>query len=105
MKVDKHVIIPSVLAGIVTWIFMYLDAKLFDQPKTTGTYVKGVLFNMVLVGLIVYFFCGKLSGPAVQHVNTLATGAIIQPGQGQASASQIPQQTGGFSYSAPQAPF
>ena len=104
MKVGKHIIIPSILSGLVTWIFMYLDAKLFDQPKTTGTYVKGVLFNMVLVGLIVHFFCGKtLSGPAVPHVNAVANSAIIPPPQAPV-APPITQTGFGYGPTA-QAPF
>ena len=52
---NTYVIISSVLAGIITWIMMYIDARLFDTPKTKFTYVKGISFVTLLVGTIVYF--------------------------------------------------
>ena len=62
---DKYVIISAVVAGIVTWLFMYIDARLFDTPKSKFTYFKGVAFVSGLVGTIVYFMkpsSGQLGG-------------------------------------------
>lgn len=43
-------LIYGLLAAIITWFFMYLDTKLFDNPKTRATYVKNMLFVGCLVG-------------------------------------------------------
>ena len=45
----------AVVAGIVTWLFMYIDARLFDTPKSKFTYFKGISFVSALVAAIVYF--------------------------------------------------
>ena len=58
-------------AGLATWFFMYLDARLFDTPKSKFTYVKGVSFVAGLVALIVHFLgCGavaQVGGGAPQY--------------------------------------
>jgi hypothetical protein len=54
-KMDKYVIISAAVAGIVTWLFMYLDARLFDTPKSKFTYFKGIAFVSSLVAAVVYF--------------------------------------------------
>lgn len=56
---NKSVWISAILAGIVTWIFMYLDAKLFDTPKSKFTYFKGISFVSMVVGTTVYFLTGN----------------------------------------------
>lgn len=43
--------ILGILAGILTYFFMWLDQKLFDSPKTRATYFKNVLFVSLLVGV------------------------------------------------------
>ena len=47
----KTSLIYGVLAAIITFIFMYLDTKLLDNPKTKTTYYK----NMIFVGSLVAF--------------------------------------------------
>lgn len=59
--VDKSVFISAAIAGVVTWLFVYMDARLFDNPKSKATYFKIVLFVMVTVGLTVYFLTGDKS--------------------------------------------
>jgi len=58
---NKSVWISAIVAGIITWIFMYLDAKLFDTPKSKFAYVKGVVFVSAVVGTTVYFLTGNSS--------------------------------------------
>ena len=52
---NNSVIITAIVSAIVTWIFMYLDARLFDTPKTKLAYFKGVAFTAALSATIVYF--------------------------------------------------
>jgi hypothetical protein len=59
---NKYVVLTTIVAGLVTWLFMYIDARLFDTPKTKFTYVKGITFVMALVGTIVYFMGMVSSG-------------------------------------------
>lgn len=58
---NKHVVFAAIISGIVTWLFMYVDAKLFDDPKSKFTYFKGIVFTSSLVGLVVYFMTGHIS--------------------------------------------
>ena len=56
-------LLVSVLTMFVTLVFMYLDSKLLDNPKSKFTYLK----NMILVGGISYaivYFMGNPSVPS-----------------------------------------
>jgi hypothetical protein len=44
-------LVYGLIAGVITWFFMYLDSRLFDNPKTKGTYWKNVIFVTLLVTL------------------------------------------------------
>jgi hypothetical protein len=80
---NKYVIISAVVSALVTWIFMYLDAKLFDTPKSKFTYFKGIVFVTSLVAGIV-------------HILTLGSQMVQLPLANMAQASQIPHvQTAG----------
>jgi len=48
-------VLAAIAAGLTTWFFMYLDARLFDTPKSKLTYVKGITFVSGLVAFIVHF--------------------------------------------------
>ena len=72
---NKYVIISSIISGIVTWIFMYLDAKLFDTPKSKFTYFKGILFVSSLVASIVYFMT-LTNGSLSLNLNSQTGGQI-----------------------------
>ena len=56
---NKSVWLSSIISGIITWIFMYLDAKLFDEPKSKFAYLKGIVFVGTVVGVTVYFLTGN----------------------------------------------
>ncbi len=56
---NTSIVITAFVAGIVTWLFMYLDARLFDSPKSKFTYVKGIVFVSAISALIVYFMGGN----------------------------------------------
>jgi hypothetical protein len=51
---NKYVVLSAIFSGLITWVFMYLDAKLFDTPKSKFTYFKGILYVSGLVATIVY---------------------------------------------------
>lgn len=82
---NLSIVLVSVLAGLVTWVFMYLDARLFDTPKSKFTYFKGIVFVAAVAGLTVYFMgpsrvqvggLGGLGGPALQHAGTTLVSGI-----------------------------
>lgn len=60
---NKSVLLSAFLSGLVTWIFMYLDAKLFDDPKSKFTYIKGIVYVATVVGVTVYFLTGETMQP------------------------------------------
>jgi hypothetical protein len=70
---NKYVILSSIVAALTTWLFMYIDARLFDTPKTKFTYFKGMAFVSALVACIVYFM-------APTTIQVQAGGAIPTPG-------------------------
>ena len=73
---NKYVVITTIVAGLITWLFMYIDARLFDTPKTKFTYVKGITFVMALVGTIVYFM-GLVSSGSQFLGNSIARGVPV----------------------------
>jgi len=56
---NTSMIIVAIVSSLITCLFMYLDSRLFDTPRTKFTYFK----NMVLVSgisvAIVYFMGGN----------------------------------------------
>ena len=52
---NQGMVFTAIFAGLATWFFMYLDARLFDTPKSKLTYLKGIGFVSSLAALIVYF--------------------------------------------------
>jgi hypothetical protein len=51
----NSVIITAVVSALVTWVFMYVDARLFDTPKSKLAYLKGMSYVGALSATIVYF--------------------------------------------------
>jgi len=72
------------LSALVTWLFMYIDARLFDTPKTKLAYFKGMCFVAALCSTIVYFMgspslpqiggAGSAIAPAPLHGTALVQG-------------------------------
>lgn len=58
MNNSTSVWLSALIAGIITWIFVYLDAKLFDMPKSKFVYFKSIIFVSAIVGTTVYFLTG-----------------------------------------------
>ena len=45
----------AILASFLALALMYIDTKLFDNPKTKSNYVRGMLMVGVIVWIVVYF--------------------------------------------------
>lgn len=52
---NNSIVITAVVSALVTWLFMYIDARLFDTPKSKFTYFKGMSFVAAVGATIVYF--------------------------------------------------
>jgi hypothetical protein len=85
---NKYVVLTTIVAGLVTWLFMYIDARLFDTPKTKFTYVKGITFVMALVGTIVYFM-GSASAGSQFGGNSIARGVPVASPSGMVSVDDM----------------
>jgi hypothetical protein len=81
-------VLTTIIAGLVTWLFMYIDARLFDTPKTKFTYVKGITFVMALVGTIVHFM-GSASAGSQFGGNSIAHGVPVATPLGVASVEDM----------------
>jgi hypothetical protein len=44
----------TIFASILALIFMYIDTKLFDNPKPRSCYIKGMLLVGSIVWIIIY---------------------------------------------------
>lgn len=73
-------VITAIVSALITWIFMYLDARLFDTPKSKFTYIKGMGYVAAVSASIVYFMgsptlpqiggtpnIGEMQGTALVH--------------------------------------
>jgi hypothetical protein len=72
---DNAIIIVAVISGIVTLVFMQLDARIFDVPKSKITYAKGMLFGALLGAVIVYFM-GFSAMPVQSNMPTFGNSMI-----------------------------
>jgi hypothetical protein len=52
---NTSVVVTAIVSALITWIFMYLDARLFDTPKSKLAYFKGMSFVAAMSATIVYF--------------------------------------------------
>lgn len=52
-------LIVAVVAAILTLFVMYLDSKLFDDPKSKSTYAKNMLFVAGLCALLTHILSGN----------------------------------------------
>lgn len=66
---DNAIIIVAIISGLCTWLFMHLDARIFDTPKSKITYAKGILYGALLGGVIVYFM--GFAAPSTQNSSIL----------------------------------
>jgi hypothetical protein len=86
---NSPVVITAIVAALVTWIFMYLDARLFDTPKTKFTYFKGMAFVAALAGTVVHFMgTGATAGPI--NVSPMAQGTALVNGLNQEMFTGMP---------------
>jgi hypothetical protein len=82
---NNSIVITAVVSALVTWVFMYIDSRLFDTPKTKLTYVKGMSFVAAIGATIVYF----MGSPALPQVGGSNPGS----GSGSGAGGMTPQGT------------
>lgn len=74
---NNSIVITAVVSALVTWVFMYIDSRLFDTPKTKLSYVKGMSFVAAVGATIVYF----MGSPALPQVG-VGVGVGVGAGSG-----------------------
>ena len=74
------------LAAIVAFVFMYIDARIFDNKKTKTTYVK----NTLLVGFIVWVIMFILDIDSTKQLPFLDEQVKIIPEIGERMLSGLP---------------
>jgi len=86
---NNSIVITAVVSALVTWVFMYIDSRLFDTPKTKLSYIKGMSFVAAVGATIVYFMGspalpqmggggGGGSGPSLGGANIGQGTALVQ---------------------------
>jgi len=68
---NNSIIITCAISALITWIFMYIDSRLFNTPKTKLTYIKNMAFVAAIGGSIVYFMGGGIqtgAGLPMNHI-------------------------------------
>lgn len=73
---NNSVLITAVVSALITWAFMYLDARLFDTPKSKLAYLKGMSFVSALSATIVYF----MGSPSLPQIGGSAPTAVATQG-------------------------
>jgi hypothetical protein len=64
------IILTALLSSITAVFFTYLDAKLFDAPKSKFTYFKIMVLTALIACSVVYFMQGGNSQIQVQQGGT-----------------------------------
>lgn len=88
---NTSIVVTSVISGLITWLFMYIDSRIFDTPKTKLTYFKGIFFVSLVSATIVYFM-GSPSIPSLPQMGGISTGRFGQLNQGTALVQGINQE-------------
>jgi hypothetical protein len=57
-------LIVSIVSSITAMLFMYMDTKILDNPKSKFTYLK----NMILVGAISYAIVYFMGNPSLSQI-------------------------------------
>lgn len=79
---NNSIVITAVVSALVTWVFMYIDSRLFDTPKTKLSYVKGMSFVAAVGATIVYF----MGSPAMPQVGGGGSTGLVGSNIGQGTA-------------------
>ena len=62
------------LAGaFLSWIIMWLDTKLLDNPKPKGLYLK----NMIMVGLVTALIVSFIGEQNLGHRKMIGGGSVV----------------------------
>ena len=63
----KNPFSASVLAGILVFVFMYVDGRVSRKRVERSSYIKNIAMTMFVVGLVVYCISAysELPGPGV----------------------------------------
>jgi hypothetical protein len=78
---NYSVVITAIVSSLVTWVFMYIDARLFDTPKSKLAYFKGMSFVAALSATIVYF----MGSPSLPQVGGSVGPSSYGPSYGQSA--------------------
>lgn len=72
----KNPFSASMLAGILVFVFMYVDGRVSRKRVERSSYIKNIAMTMFVVGLVVYCISayGDLPQPGVSSGNTGMTG-------------------------------
>ncbi|MHB1952722.1 MAG: hypothetical protein ACYCOU_03150 [Sulfobacillus sp.] len=71
---------PVLIAVILSWIYLYLESRLTDEPRSKISYFKGMMLAAVLVAASNYI--GGLfasGGPASKIIPGLGEEVIVGP--------------------------
>ena len=75
---NTTLVITAIVSAIVSGFFVYLDAKLFDNPKPKTTYLKVMFLVSSVATAAVYFMGGakvsQLGGQAPRIGTSLVSG-------------------------------
>ena len=47
-------VLIAIGVSLATWLFLYLDSRLFDKPKTRITYAKTIVMTNIIVFGVVF---------------------------------------------------
>ena len=56
------------LAGLITFVIMYLDAKITKKDTSKKTYTKNIILVMLLCGTIVYILSNTALNPQIGKI-------------------------------------
>jgi len=75
------IIFYGLTAALLALMFMYLDTKLLDNPKTKTTYIKGMLMTGAVTVIILNFYESVGGGETTQFLPGLSEEIITGPPQ------------------------
>ena len=86
------------LAGLITFVIMYLDAKITQKDTSKKTYTKNIILVMLLCGTIVYILSNTTLNPQIGKIIEPAAAAAAVAVSSTTSTSTSTGGGGGLSY-------
>jgi predicted nucleotide-binding protein (sugar kinase/HSP70/actin superfamily) len=67
MEILRKPIVASIVAALITYIYLYIKNQVNDEYMTNSDYMKPAVLNAIMVYMIVYFGASRPVIPIIPY--------------------------------------